>query len=200
MIMKNVLVVHNSASGNHKVPRLKNALDRHFSAPGFNYKLHEVTGGELIENIVRDHVKKGYDLVIAAGGDGTISAVAGGLVGGKVPLGIIPVGTGNMIARELRIPLNIKRSAEVISSRHTIKTIDAMRLDNRTFILTIGVGISSLAVRDLTRKDKSRFGLLAYVGSALKQIVKFKPHAFTLTVDGERMKIRSPEVSVSNGG
>ncbi|MDZ7860549.1 MAG: diacylglycerol kinase family protein [Candidatus Krumholzibacteriota bacterium] len=200
MIMKDVLVVHNSASGNHKTPYLKKVLDRYFSAPEFNYKLYEVTGGELIEDVVRDHVKRGYDLIVAAGGDGTISAVAGGLVGERAPLGIIPVGTGNMIARELRIPLNIKRSAEVISSRHTIKTIDAMRLGNRTFILTIGVGISSLAVRDLTRKDKSRFGLLAYVGSALKHIVKFKPHDFTLTVDGERMKIRSPEVSVSNGG
>jgi YegS/Rv2252/BmrU family lipid kinase len=200
MIMKKILVIHNQAAGNHDRALLKKTLDRYFSTSEFCYKLHEMNEGDSVEFAVREHVEKGYDIVIAAGGDGTISGVAGGLVGKSVPLGIIPVGTGNMMARELKIPLNVKHSAQIISGRHSIKTIDAMRLNGRTFILTIGVGISSLAVKDLTKKDKSRFGLLAYVGSALKHVVKFRPHSFTLTIDGKTMKIRSPEVSVSNGG
>ena len=198
--MGKILVVHNQASGNHNASLLRKILDSYFNTSEFSYKLHEMNKGDSVEAVVSEYVEKGYGMVIAAGGDGTISGVAGGLVNKSVPLGIIPVGTGNMIARELKIPLNIKRSAQIISGRHSIKTIDAMRVNGRTFILTIGVGISSLAVKDLTKKEKSRFGILAYVGSALKHIVKFRPRAFTLTIDGDRIEIRSPEVSVSNGG
>jgi diacylglycerol kinase family enzyme len=97
--MEKILVVHNQASGNHKASLLRKTLDSYFDTSEFSYKLHEMNEGDSVEAVVREHVENGYGMVIAAGGDGTISGVAGGLVNKSVPLGIIPVGTGNMIAR-----------------------------------------------------------------------------------------------------
>lgn len=199
-MMKRILVLKNPEAGGHNAPLLKLTLDKYISKDGWDYEVHTINQGDRVEEIVRDHIDRGFELIVAAGGDGTVAAAAGGITGTDVPLGIIPIGTGNMLARELKIPLSIQKAAKLISGKHSIRTIDAMELGGRIFVLTVGTGISSLAVKDLTKKEKRIFGLLAYIGSALKQIVRFRPHSFRVTVDGESFDIRSPEVSVSNGG
>ncbi len=198
--MRRILVLRNPEAGSHNSSLLEKKLERHLTGEDTLYEIHTTRSSDYVKEIVKKHLESGFNLFIAAGGDGTVAAVAGGLLGSDIPLGIIPLGTGNMLARELKIPLGIERATRLIAGSHRLRTIDAMELGGSIFLLNIGAGISSLAVKDLSRKEKRIFGLLAYVGSAIKQIVKFKPHRFSVTVDGEPMRIRSPEVSISNGG
>jgi len=198
--MRRILVLRNPEAGSHNSFLLRKKLDRYLTGGQTHYEIHTIRSSDNLKEIVKGRLESGYNLFIAAGGDGTVAAAAGGLVGSEIPLGIIPLGTGNMLARELKIPLSIERATRLIAGSHRVRTIDAMELGGRIFLLNIGAGISSLAVKNLSRKEKRIFGLLAYVGSALKQIVKFRPHRFSVTVDGKAMSIRSPEVSISNGG
>jgi diacylglycerol kinase (ATP) len=198
--MRKVLVLKNPEAGNHDSQLLKHSLRKHLTGETTSYQVHNITPGDRIEEVVREHIERGINLCVAAGGDGTIAAVAGGLIGTEIPLGIIPLGTGNMFAREVKIPLDIERATGIIAGVHRFKMVDAMQLEDRIFVLSMGVGISSLAIRDLTRKEKKLFGILSYVGSALKQVIKFRPHHFKLTIDGDFMEVSSPDVSVSNAG
>ena len=82
-------------------------------------ELHETAPGDDVGQLVRDQIKGGVDLVIAAGGDGTVSVVADALAGSKVPLGIIPMGTANVLARELNIPLDLDAASRLLSPSTT---------------------------------------------------------------------------------
>ncbi len=197
--MNKILVLKNPELTARKSEEMHRNLKEFFGEEAL-LNIHTVESFSRAEVIVRRQIGEGIDLCIAAGGDSTIATAAGGLAGSDVPLGIIPLGTGNMIARELGIPLQMEKAIGVISGSHRTRTIDAMKVGERIFVLTVGAGVSSLAVKALTRREKKLFGMLAYVGSALRQLITFRPHRFKITVDGRYMEIRSPEVSVANGG
>ena len=73
---------------------------------GWSYEVYETTGNEDLASLVKQAVAHSCQMIVVAGGDGTISAVADGLAPSRIPLGIIPVGTGNVLAQELGIPLD----------------------------------------------------------------------------------------------
>ena len=78
-----------------------------------------MTGKEDLKKITRSACDNGFNLIIAAGGDGTVAGVVNGLVGTQVPMAIIPLGTGNGVARAMKIPLNLKDAVEVLSGENT---------------------------------------------------------------------------------
>jgi len=111
-------------------------------------------------------VADGVDLVVAAGGDGTINEVAEGLIGTDVPLGILPAGTANVLACEMRIPLSMRRAAEALLS-YSQERISVGRLvtpdeDERYFLLMAGAGLDAHIVYSLNSALKRRMGKLAY--------------------------------------
>ena len=86
-------------------------MESHQAEESGEYRIHEPGEGEDILAIVRGAVAQGFDTVVAAGGDGTVSAVANGLIGSGARLGIIPLGTANVLARELGIPIALDTPA-----------------------------------------------------------------------------------------
>jgi diacylglycerol kinase family enzyme len=162
--------------------------------------IHEIAPGERIEETVRAAAADGCDLVVAAGGDGTVSAAMAGVAGTAVPLAIIPVGTTNLIARELGIPLDPASAARVAASASMMRSIDGMTVAGRHYFLQVGVGISALAVDGTTRELKSRFGALAYPGAAAGRLFNLRPRHLDITVDGEPHRVRSIEATVANNG
>src|SRR4051794_1874256 len=90
---KKVFLILNPVAGTSVVDDVRRAADRHFLPVESICEVHETAKGDLIEEIVREAQRRGYDMVVAAGGDGTVSAVAEGLVGTETPLGIVPLGT-----------------------------------------------------------------------------------------------------------
>ena len=117
-------------------------------------------------------IDKGATRIIAVGGDGTINEVASVLVGKSIPLGIIPVGSGNGLARHLNIPLNYKKAFQKALVGATIK-IDVGHINNRPFFCTAGVGFDA-AVAHRFANSKGR-GLLNYIKATIITLFKYKP-------------------------
>ncbi len=197
----NTYVVLNPVAGNADAESINEALARAFGESGDRYQLYRTTGDENLPELVRSALSRGFARVIAAGGDGTVSGVANGVATSGVPIGIIPVGTGNALARELQIPLDLQEAVQLITGEHAVRTLDAMEVtDGSLYVLNIGIGITSLTMRDTERAHKRRFGNVAYVWTGLKKLSGLGLQPFTILVDDRRYVLRAAEVVISNAG
>jgi len=199
-VVAKALVILNPAAGQIAHEAVRDALGRRLAPAGIDCEIHETQRGAAFGDVVRTRLRDGFDLVVAAGGDGTVSAVIDGLAGAEIPLGIIPTGTANLIARELNIPLGVDESAALIARAPRARRIDAMRIGNRVYVLIAGVGISASVAAGTTRRNKSRFGLIAYLGAAILRSHEFRPRHLDVTVDGTAEKHHAVEVAVANCG
>ncbi len=183
-------VILNPVAGNCTAEQVHEALERHFNCADGSCSVHVTTGHDNLAELAREAVRQGCGMVVAAGGDGTVSAVADGLVGSDVPLGIIPLGTANVLAREVGIPLGLEESCALLSGPHAILRIDAMRAAERHFFTQIGIGIDALMIRDTKREAKRRFGRVAYLWTGFVRLIGFQPRLFRLKVDGHKHRRR----------
>ena len=193
-------VVLNPTSGQQANERVRGALDSHFGSSRIRYEVYETRSAEKPGEIVRERIRDGFDLAVAAGGDGTVSAVIDGIAGSAIPLGIIPTGTGNLIARELCIPDQVDDAVRLISGAHRSRTIDVMRIGNRVFVLNASVGISAAVISDTTRRSKHRFGRIAYFWNTIPKMFSLKGRCLVVAVDGMGQEYRAIEVAIMNCG
>ena len=196
--MKRAYVVLNPVAGPDDSQNVKELIVRHFDARNSEYEIYTTTGEEQIAELVGRALKQGLDLCVAAGGDGTVAGVASGLVHSQVPLGIVPCGTGNALARELNIPLQIPPALEISTGKHSLRSFDALQVQNRFFFLNLSVGVSAQAMLDATREVKRKIGLLAYIWAGMKRLAGFQPHRFALKVDGRTYRFYASEIVVAN--
>lgn len=142
-------------------------------------------GSELARLAVRQQV----DVVIAAGGDGTINEVVQGLAHSEVKLGILPVGTTNVLARELMISLNFQEALEYLPMAIP-KRIDLGRVNQRYFFLMAGIGYDAEVVRDINPQLKQVAGKTAVVTSGIANLFQHKPFKLKLLFVDHRGKKR----------
>jgi diacylglycerol kinase (ATP) len=193
-----IYVVLNPIAGNAGSEDIHQILEDRFSGEHFEYEVYETTGNENLAEITRHACGRNMDLVVAAGGDGTVAGVVNGLIEQDVPLGILPLGTGNGLARALHIPLDAKDAVSLLAGEHCIRPIDAMRVGDHYYILNVSVGISAKAMATTPPETKQRFGILAYVGTILQEALRFRIPGYILTLDGRQMQVRASEILVSN--
>jgi diacylglycerol kinase (ATP) len=131
----------------------------------------------------KDAIQKGAELIIAAGGDGTVGAVADILTGTSVTLGILPRGTVNVLSRELRIPLDsIEEALDICLTGDTV-AMDVGQVGTMRFLLNCSVGFDALAVQNVNPDLKGIVGSSAYVVSSLANAAVYTPPRFVLTLD-----------------
>ena len=139
----------------------------------------------------------GRRLIIASGGDGTVSAVAGATMNTNIPLGIIPRGTANAFSVGLGIPTNLRAACETILAGNT-HIIDGARCNDIPMILLAGVGFEAGMVDGATRQLKNELGNLAYVLSGVRQVASATPFTATLEIDGEVSTVTTTAITVAN--
>ncbi|MEO8609264.1 MAG: diacylglycerol kinase family protein [Chloroflexota bacterium] len=196
-----VFVIFNPKAGNAADADLvRDALAKHFPQPQWAAEIYETTGkeDEDIPAICRTACKKGAAMVISAGGDGTLVGVANGLVNGPTPLGILPLGTGNDLARILGIPLKLEDALAALAGDNTAIEVDALKVGDQYYLSNVSVGISPIVMKETKSEQKKRFGMLAYLWTVIKHASIFQLHRYYLTVDGQRQSIHAAEVMVSN--
>ena len=127
-------------------------------------------------------VAAGARLVLVCGGDGTVAACAGALAGTGVAMAVVPVGTGNLLARNLDIPLELPEALDVAFGTAE-RVIDVLEAAEQRFVVMAGLGFDAALIRDTDDELKERLGWLAYVGG-LARALRRSPHArFTITLD-----------------
>jgi diacylglycerol kinase (ATP) len=149
--------------------------------------------------IVRDRAA-GYQAVFTLGGDGTAMEVVGTLAHTGIPVGIIPGGTGNLVARALGIPVATRRAAGALLSGD-VADVDLGRLaSGRCFAFSCGVGVDARMIRDTPPIWKRRLGILAYAYVALRASLRNISFRVRATVDGDTIERQATAVMVANFG
>lgn len=135
--------------------------------------------------------------VIVSGGDGTVSLVASALIGGEVPLAVIPRGTANSFARALGIPLDLADAVDN-ACRGRIYTIDTARAGGRAVLLFTAVGLHADMIGETSREAKQRWGTLAYLYTGLVRMARLEPFAVELETEDEVIRCRAANITVAN--
>ncbi|MEO6835044.1 MAG: YegS/Rv2252/BmrU family lipid kinase [Candidatus Tumulicola sp.] len=137
------------------------------------------------------------DCIVAVGGDGTIVRLIARAIESNVPIGVVPAGTFNELARTLTIPLDVKAACGVIVAGHA-RTIDVGRVNGVYFINEASIGISSRAARLQTSDLKRRYGFLAVAASALQALRFSRPMYAEVTYDGAVERFNTIQLTVAN--
>lgn len=169
----------------HHLERTVGVLDRQ----GIAAKLIPTEAPGTAGAQARQQIENGYELIIAAGGDGTINEVANGMLNTNVPLAIFPGGTANVLAREMKLPIHLERAAAQMSRlrRHRISagSLRIAEADPRCFLCMAGAGLDAEIVSRLNLEFKARAGKFAYYVTGFAQV--FRPlQEFEIVIDGKR--------------
>ncbi|MGQ1891132.1 diacylglycerol/lipid kinase family protein [Thermophagus sp. OGC60D27] len=189
---KKVLFIINPASGPGRRKELKNALLKEAEILGFDVVYSKKPGHAFS---LSSQAAGEYDIVVAVGGDGTVNEVGRGLLHSSTSLGIVPVGSGNGLARFLQIPLKVNRAMEVIR-KGSVKSIDVIRINNFYSFNVAGVGFDAYISHQFAHKKKR--GPLAYLQLISKEFPKYKSEHYSLTVDGESIEMDAFLISFAN--
>jgi YegS/Rv2252/BmrU family lipid kinase len=170
---------------------------RQWLTPHLQLQVHLTTPDSSPKTLAEDAIAAGADLLIASGGDGTVSAVAGAVMGTDIPLGVIPRGTANAFAVALDIPTNLRGACGTIVAG-LVQTVDAARCNGLPMILLAGVGFEAETVERANRETKSRWGTLAYIFAGLQQLNAQQLFDTTIEVDGNTSKFQAAAITVAN--
>lgn len=168
--------------------------------PAMQLMIHFTTPEIGPEQLTQKAMEARADLVIASGGDGTVSAVADALIGTDVPLGVIPRGTANAFAVALGIPARltpIRSACQVILNGHTRK-VDAARCNGLPMILLAGIGFEAEMVEKADREAKNRWGALAYIMAGIQQFNEQELFETEIEVEGVVKKFNAGAVTIAN--
>jgi YegS/Rv2252/BmrU family lipid kinase len=143
---------------------------------------------------------RGYDAVFTLGGDGTAMEVVGALAGTGRPVGILPAGTGNLVARTLGIPLDVTRAVPALLAGRAAD-VDLGRLaGGRCFAFAAGVGVDARMIEDTPARLKRRLGVAAYALYAARAVLGREEFDVRVTVDGAVVERRASAVMIVNFG
>ncbi|WP_419729957.1 diacylglycerol/lipid kinase family protein [Lichenicola sp.] len=188
-----MLVIYNPTAGRRRVRRLWAVLDV-LVAHGVRLEVAETMHAGHAQALAREAARAGVRLVVAAGGDGTIAEVAAGLDGSNTLLGIIPLGTANVLAHELRLPTDSTGIASILTSERTVPLwpgIMQSALGTRLFVQMLGIGFDAHVVHHISRPVKRVLGKGAYVVQTLRELPRYRFGQIRLRVDGEQMQTGS---------
>jgi len=143
----------------------------------------------------REAAGQGIDIVVAVGGDGSVNEVAKGLAGSAATLGIIPIGSGNGLARHLNIPMDAARAIEVLNTGKTM-LIDTVSINDNQFVSIAGVGFDALVAEKFARAGSR--GFLTYFRIATRAYPFYKPRKYMLDIDGDMIERRALFISFAN--
>lgn len=151
-----------------------------------------------LPELIRYH-RHQVDLVIIGGGDGTLNAAVDALVETRLPLGILPLGTANDLARTLEIPNSLPEACEIIASQK-VRWIDLGWVNGKHFFNVASLGLSVQIAKKLTKESKRRWGILAYAMAAIQVLWQSRPFRAEIRINNQdAIRVKTVQVAVGNG-
>ncbi len=176
--LQKIVFIINPKAGSKRHSQLELLDSDEFIIEYTHYKFHAT-------EICNNYLKKGHKHFVAIGGDGTVNEIASQLVSSDALLSIIPVGSGNGLARSLNIPLNINQALDKIKN-HKIIRIDAGQINDKTFFCTAGIGFDALCAEKFDKEKHSR-GLWNYIKITLKNYFSFDGQEVSLNNQNKKV-------------
>ena len=196
---KRIHVVINPAAGSPEP--ILSTLNNVFRPAGMQWDVSITQEFGDATRQARQAADAGADIVAACGGDGTVMEVANGLVGTEVVLGVIPGGTGNVLAIELGIPQALEEAAQLLVNPDArIQEVDVGQSSERSFLLRAYVGFDAQRIQLTSREMRDRYGKLAYLIAALKALPQSDAMRYKLTLDDDDVVCEGFTCIVQNAG
>ncbi|HET9294587.1 MAG TPA: diacylglycerol kinase family protein [Gemmatimonadales bacterium] len=198
--MARVLLITNPAAARTRSTTVRAVRDV-LRAAGWHAEVAATSGPGDARRLAEEGVAAGVDIVAVFGGDGTTMQAASALVGTEVALGLIPGGTGNLLAGNLRIPASPARAAEVLV-RGVVRRLDLGRLvaggEQHYFAVACGTGYDARVMVETPSELKQKWGIGAYVATTLRLIDQVRSIRHLITVDGVEYEAHAALVLVAN--
>ena len=188
-----LLINPRSRQGNGDLAAILSAL----SNCGIEPVVERLGDGRPLAEVVARHAAH-VDLAIVGGGDGTLNAAADALVAAGLPLGVLPLGTANDLARTLGLPLDLEAACAVIGAGR-LRAIDLGRVNGKLFFNVASVGLGVNVAHRLTGERKRRWGVLGYAVSVRDAWRATRAFRVRVTCDGASVTLRSIHLAVANG-
>jgi len=188
-----LLVNRHSRQGQQRLPQAIRCLEE----LGFELIEESTDHPNNLPDIIRRYQHQ-VDLVIVGGGDGTLNLVVDALVETQLPLGVLPLGTANDLARTLGIPTSLPEACNIIANGQ-IRNIDLGWVNGKHFFNVASLGLSVKITQSLTKENKRRWGVLAYALTALQVIWQSRPFKAEIRIHGKKIPVKTVQIAVGNG-
>lgn len=196
MTHRSVVVIINPIAGVRSKEGLPDMVHNILpESEGFDVNIRFTEYGGHASEIALESVAAGVDTVVAIGGDGTINETGRSLVQSRTSFGIVPMGSGNGLARHLEIPLDTRRALEIVKENH-IDMLDYGSVNDRIFFCTAGVGFDAQVSQKFA--DMKQRGGLTYVRSAFNVIQEFEPQTYTIKTDDGLIAEKAFLIAIGN--
>jgi YegS/Rv2252/BmrU family lipid kinase len=198
-----VLVIINPVSGRHDAGETRQMIEARLNRDGIAHEVRETQQAGDALNWARAAADDGFDLVLVAGGDGTIMEAMSGLIkaGSRIPLAQIPMGTANLLARALLVPTDSKEALETaMAGKAEHLDVGYLPDEDRYFALVAGAGYDARLIGDASRELKNVLGFAAYVVTGFKNLFNLRRVRIDLEVDGDHLRLHAHTVMVINIG
>jgi diacylglycerol kinase family enzyme len=170
-----------------------------FEQAGVDADVRMTESADISDAFKQAAAAPGLDAVVAGGGDGTLSCAAGHLADGERPLGVLPLGTLNHLARDAGLPVRLEEAAAVIAAGH-VRAVDVAEVNGRVFVNNSSVGLYPDMVR-LREAQQERIGRgkrLAMLSASLATLRSFRRHRLWISAEGLEAPVRTPLLFVGN--
>lgn len=194
MAKQKIVFIINPKSGTGKQKKVENAILSILDKNLFDVKIEYTEYAKHAIEIARNH-KNLSDIIVAVGGDGSVNEIGSELINSNIKLGVIPVGSGNGLARHLKIPLSIENALKVINQQKST-TIDTVKINDHFFLGTAGVGFDA-KIGWLFAKTKKR-GFWNYFIITIKEYFKLQNEHYQLTIDKKMHKENAALITFAN--
>ncbi|MBD2294005.1 lipid kinase [Anabaena sphaerica FACHB-251] len=164
---------------------------------GFHLIQESTENPKHLGDVIRRYQKE-IDLVIVGGGDGTLNAAVDAIVDTQLPLGILPLGTANDLARTLGIPNTLPEACQIIAAGN-LRRIDLGWVNGKYFFNVASLGLSVKITQKLTREVKRRWGIFAYAATALQVLWKSRPFRAEIRTNDQSFVVKTVQIAVGNG-
>lgn len=192
---KKILFIVNPISGGRDKQRIPGLIEKHLDK---NVYEHRISYTERVEHgymLAKAAIKDNYEVIVAVGGDGTVNEISKAIINTNVTLGIIPFGSGNGLARSLKIPLDAVKAINVLNKKN-IDVIDSAKLNEHYFFNIAGSGFDA-HISQCFAKNKTR-GFIGYIKTTFQELKKYVPQEYILKLDGIEYTRKAFIVSIAN--
>lgn len=192
---RHVQLIINPVAGTLNKQGLEKFVRSKLESLGWIVDVAYTTGHGDATQLAKAAMMRNLDGVIVAGGDGTINEAASALCNTQIPLGIIPMGSGNGLARHLGIPAEPRQALDIIL-QNNITACDFGTVNSKPFFCTFGVGFDAAVSEKFATQH--RRGRMTYIKSALSEYVKYKPETYTISANGKIITEKAFLIAVCN--